>query len=486
VSRDRSAAAESFPGSLGSSGGEPFYSTMDYQMPRDGDTKFNRPGCRYEVFWRQTQPVIKAVPLSADLTCDICIIGAGYTGLWSAYFLKKADPMLRIHILEAEYAGAGASGHNDGFVTKAVGGHSVGSIAHQFGMDSSMGVHAAVTRSAVAIIRFCDLYGINADIELAGFYIVATSHGQRSRLERDVALASSLSSPSSQRPRLLDAAQIRQRIACPNIMAGVWNGGFLINPHKLARGLACVVQAQGTQIHEQTPVIGFEEDRHAVRVRTAGACVRTRRLIVATDAWQAQFPQFRRSVLPTWNYVLVTASLTEEQLREVGWPAREGFVEAGRPGYFGRLTADNRILFGGGSTYQPARLNHGPKSFDAYRPNSWGSRAERRLCAAFSKYFPMIPGTEITHFYRGAIGLTRERLPRVGNFSPLITYGYGYSGNGIAASHTLSQLIRDAVLGLESPDWANVFRIPIQAFWPMPLSLLSFESRKIFGQLASR
>lgn len=430
---------------------------------------------QHDIYWRDTESVSPGPPLTEDLDCDICIIGGGYTGMWSAHFLKTADSALDVHILEADYAGAGASGHNDGFVTGTIGGHTWHSLARHCGPERATAAHAAVARSIMAIYRFsCDQqFGI--DIEPLGHYLVATSRRQDKRLADSHARAARLSTAVAL-PPILDGAAMRARIGSPAITSGVWKAGMLINPHKLARGLARSVEKAGATIHEQTPVIGLRDDGRSVILKTPSATVRARRVVLAANAWQGDFPYFQRKVLPLWHYALVTAPLADNDLRALNWRGREGFVEARRPSIFGRLTADNRILFGGGAVWERHDAGAGP--------GSGTKRIELILCEGFARYFPMLQHVPVTHLYGGAMGVTPDRMPSVGRISPRVIYAYGYSGNGIPVSHAVGQLVRDLVLGKDSPDWGKVFtRADEKRFRPHPLPLLAAKSRSYFSRI---
>lgn len=448
------------------------------------------PDFKYGVFWHETEPVKRRPQLTGAVNCDVCIVGGGYTGLWSAYFLRRAEPSLNVHILEADFAGAGASGHNDGFMTKAIGGHSQQTLARRIGWQGAADAHSAVARSAVAIYRFCHYYGIDADLEPTGYYAVAANARQRKRL---AAAASGMTDEGSSGsaaapPRVLDGPEIRQKIGSPNIVSGIWTGGIMLNPHKLVRGLARVVEAEGAVLHELSPAIEFDEGPGTVRVRTADGCVTARHLILATDAWQGQFPQFRGKVIPAWNYALVTAPLSGQQLADIGMPGREGFIEICQPSVFCRLTADDRLLLGGGSSYNFGKsISFAPSDARPHAIGAGARRAEQYLFRELQRFFPALTGLPVTHFYGGAISVTAERLPIVGKISPRITYGHGYNGNGIAVSFAIGKLICDTALGSASDEWLTVFRRPgIGAGPSSGLKLAAVKSRLILSSMSSR
>jgi glycine/D-amino acid oxidase-like deaminating enzyme len=434
------------------------------------------PNVSHRVYWRDTELISPGPQLAEDIECDVCIVGGGYTGLWSAYFIKAANPSLDVHVLEAAYAGAGASGHNDGFVTGAIGGHSALSLARRCGADQAAAASAAVARSVKAISRFPGEHGFDVELVPFGFYLVATSRRQDRRLREDHERAKMLN-PAAAYPPVLDAAAMRARIGSPAITSGTWKAGLLVNPHKLARGLArCVVKA-GVTIHEQTPVTGLRDNAGAVMLRTPRAAVRAGRALLAVNAWQEGFAGFQRKVLPVWHYALVTMPLADRELSAIGWPRREGFIEVRRPGVFGRLTADNRILFGGGRVWQH-------RGADASPVGRGARNIETMLRKQLARYFPVLRDLQVSHFYGGAMGASPDQLPSVGWLSPRVAYAYGYSGNGIPVSHTVGKLVRDLILDQAVPDWATVFIRPDdKRFPPLPLTVLAGKSRSYMSRV---
>ena len=426
----------------------------------------------HSIYWRDTEPVEPGPPLEGDVRCDVCIVGGGYTGMWTAHFLKQAEPALDVQIVEADYAGAGASGHNDGFVTPTIG-HSLWGLLHRFGPERAKLAYGAVGRSILELGRFCRQNGIDAGYEPNGFYLVATSDGQMSRLERDVELADRMDS----RLEIVGRDAIQQRIGSPAIQAGLKGGGALVNPHRLARGLARVVRAAGVTIHERTPATRFEVAPGGGHVvTTPRGRVTAPKLVLATNAYQHRFPAFRNQVKPVWSYAMVSEPLDDARLAELPWTDREGFVEATNFIVFGRLTAENRLLIGGG----PAPYRYGR---DMDERHVHDPRVEVALRQAFARFFPDWGDLRFTHSYGGCIAITRDYVPHVGELSPGVYHGYGYCGNGIACTHTAGKALRDLVLERDT-SYSNLLfvRGPEPGFPPEPLSYLG--ARALSGLLA--
>ncbi|WP_405160278.1 FAD-binding oxidoreductase [Nocardia sp. NBC_01499] len=407
-------------------------------------------------------------PLREDITCDVCIIGGGYTALWTANFLKAADRGLNIHILEADYAGAGASGHNDGFVTPTIG-HSLGALVTRFGVDRAKLGYAAVGKSMLELARFCTKNGIDAELEPAGYYQVAADTDQIRLLERDLEIAARLGAQSGL--DLLDSRAARDKIDSPGIKAAVKVGGALINPHRLARGLFRTVTAAGVHVHEQTRATNVEAVPGGHRVTTPHGRVTATKVLYATNAYQHQFSEFRRKVVPVWSYAAVTQPLTDEQLRQVHWPDREGFVEAGNFIVFGRLTAQNRLLFGGG------RANyHFRRDMDEGRHID-NQQATAALRGVLARYFPAWRDVPFSHTYGGCVAITREVVPHVGSLGDGRFYAHGYCGNGIALTHTAGKSLRDLILERDT-SYSNLLFVKgkEKQFPPEPLSFLGAKA----------
>ncbi|MFC4376067.1 NAD(P)/FAD-dependent oxidoreductase [Nocardia halotolerans] len=392
---------------------------------------------KHEIYWRETEHVVPGPALREDVECDLVIVGGGYTAMWTAFFLKQADPSMDIHILESEFAGAGGSGHNDGFVTPTIG-HSLSALVHRFGAERAKLAYAVIGKSMLELDRFCRKHGVDAEFERTGYFQVATNEAQRAMLERDIDLIGKFGSGSA--IELLDAAAAQERIGSPAIQAAFKVGGALINPHKLARGLHRVVTEMGVHVHESTKVLEVNRTSRGHVATTPLARVTAPNVLLATNAYQHQFSQFKHKVAPVWSYAAVTEPLTDKQLAQVNWPDREGFVEAGNFIVFGRLTAGNRLLFGGGKVeYHFGRGMDESKYIDS-------PAATAALRAVLERYFPQWRDVRFSHTYGGAVAMTREIIPHVGTLGDGVFYGHGYCGNGIALTHAAGKVLRDLIL----------------------------------------
>jgi glycine/D-amino acid oxidase-like deaminating enzyme len=390
-----------------------------------------------DAYWRETEPVEVGPPLDGDVSCEVCVVGAGYTGLWTAYQLKKAEPGLDVRVLEARYAGAGASGLNAGFVQMTAG-KVLRRMLWYYGRDKAAGVYRAVSRSIMEIGRFCRQHDIDAGFENNGILQVATNAKQLARLELQVSRAGSAG--MGRAFTLLDRSAAQERIGSPAVLGGLKVSGALVNPHRLVRGLARVVREMGVPVHEQTPVTEVTRAGDGWRVRTPTGVVTAGQVVMATEGWQQGFPELAAKQIPVWNHLMVTEPLTDAQLARVPWPGREGVATMLSFSNAARLTPDNRVLWAGGRWfYYPGR--------DTDPAHADNAEAYRLLQQSFAEFFPMWRDVRFSHATGGLIGWSRSFIPQFGRTDSGLIYGHGYTGSGIAASHTGGKVLRDLVLG---------------------------------------
>lgn len=399
-------------------------------------TRRAAPAIKHEVYWRETETVEPGPPLTGDLRCDVAIIGGGYTGLWTAHQLKLAEPTLDVQIIESDYAGSGASGHGDGFVTPTIG-HSLEAFTRAFGTERARVAYSVVGRSILELQRFCRKHSIDAQLEPTGYFQVATNSAQLRRLEHDLELIDRLGANSYL--ELLSRSAMRERLSSPAIHGAFKVGGALVNPHRLVRGLSRVVRGQGVPVHEHTPALAMSRNGSRHVVHTPSGTLTADKVLLATNAYQHQFVPFRRKIKPFWSYLAITEPLTDDQLARVTWPGREGFVEARNLIVFGRLTAQNRLLVGGG----PAPYFYGRNMNPHHMRNPASITLLRET---LTRYFPMWHELRFTHAYGGCIDMTDNLVPHLGTLGDGIFYGHGYCGNGIAFTHTAGKVLRDLIL----------------------------------------
>ncbi|MEU5977239.1 FAD-binding oxidoreductase [Streptomyces sp. NPDC047315] len=417
---------------------------------------------KHVVYWHDTEQVVPGDPLRGRVDCDVCIVGGGFTGLWAAYFLKEAEPALDIRIVEAKHSGYGASGRADGFVTPTVG-KDIQALVDEFGLDRALDASRAVGRSILEIGRFTRRHRVDADYEANDYLMVATSPAQVKRLEHDRELAERMGAAQAE---VLSQDATRELVGSPALLAGMRTGGALVNPFKLARGIARTVRDMGVTIHDDSPCLRVEPGIRP-RVITTGGEVTADKVVLATNAHMDAFPPFRRKIAPIWTYAMISEPLTDGQLARVPWAGREGLVEAKSLLTCARLTRDNRVMFAGGPA--PYYFGRDKRQRNMNRPEVY-----RKLYAEFLRFFPMWADVEFSYAYGGVADVVRDFAPHFGTLAGgSVLYGYGYCGNGIAATHTGGKVLRDLALGKDS-DYSRLLfvdgehRRPPRSFPPEP------------------
>jgi glycine/D-amino acid oxidase-like deaminating enzyme len=396
---------------------------------------------RPAVFWsdRADAPDPRSA-LVGTTDADLVIVGAGFTGLWAAMFATE-QPGRRVVVLDAERVGHGASSRNGGFC--------VASLTH--GLENGAARWSAELATLVRMGRenHRDLLGtvaaegIEAGVEEVAELTVATEAWQLDELAEGVELRRA----HGEHAELLDRAAVRARLDSPTYQGGLLqrDGLALLDPARLAWGLAGAVERRGARIHDTSPVVAVEPDGSSLLVRTAsGAAVRAERVVVATNAYPAPLRRPRRYVIPVYDYVLVTEPLSTAQLAELGWAGRDGVADSGNRFHYYRLTEDDRVLWGG---------------YDAiyHFGNRVGSALDQRdatqlmLAEQFLETFPQLEGISFTHRWGGAIATTTRFTCTWGTaHGGRLVWVAGYTGLGVAASRFGARVALDLLDGAET------------------------------------
>jgi glycine/D-amino acid oxidase-like deaminating enzyme len=377
--------------------------------------------------WHATLPESERAPresLPGDVNVDVAIVGAGYTGLWTAYALKQAEPSLRIVICEREVAGFGASGRNGGWCSSF------------FAGSPSAAMQQAMFDTLTEIERVVVKERIECDWARGGTIDVATRQPHVARLQNQLETMRALGF-GEEHYRWLDAVGSRAIIGCtPNLGALYFADCAAIHPAKLARGLARVVEGLGVTIYEHTPVTGIAPGR----VTTLHGTVRADVVVRATEAFSPGLPGFERSVAPLYSLMIATEPLDVAFWSAAGLADRPTFADARHMVIYGQRTADNRIAFGG-----RARYHYGSRVAPEFDSNA---RIKDRLHAILRELFPMLADAKITHHWGGAVAVPRDWYPSVGfDRATGIAWAGGYVGDGVSTTNLAGRTIADLVLG---------------------------------------
>lgn len=371
------------------------------------------------------------------------IVGAGLTGLWTAYYLARADPSLRVAVLEQEIAGFGASGRNGGWCS-ALFPTSWDLLVRASSTDGALRMHRAMHETVREVGRVATLEGIDADFHQGGTVTLASTPLQLERLREGVRTAHSRGFTEDDQ-RLLDASEARDILAADPVLGGTFTPHCAaIHPARLVRGLARVVEAAGVAIFEQTRVrrIGPGHVETDVGVVRAGIVLR------ATEGYTPGIEGLRRAVVPVYSLMVATEPLDEATLDSIGLRDRPTFSDGRHLIIYGQRTADGRLAFGGrGAPYHfGSRIKRSydtePRVFDDLRAV---------LRGMLPQLGPEDTGTQFTHQWGGCLGITRDWAASVGlDRSTGIGWAGGYVGDGVATTNLAGRTLADLVTGTHS------------------------------------
>ncbi len=403
-------------------------------------------------------------PLAGDTDADVCIVGAGYTGLWTAYYLLRADPSLHVVVLEAEIAGFGASGRNGGWCS-ALFPTTASALARRHGRAAAIGMRRAMNDTVAEVGRVTAAEGIVCDYVAGGSVRLARTDVQLHRARTEVAADGVFGGVDG--VLLLDAQEARSRVGARDVLGATYLPHCArIHPARLVRGLARVVERRGALIAERTRALRIEPGlaRAAManpvrdpaswpRVVTDRGVVRARRVVRATEAWTARLPGMRQTVIPVYSLIVATEPLPASFWDGAGLAHRETFADHRHLIVYGQRTADDRLVFGGrgapyhlGSRIEPG-FDREPGVFAALR-------------RGVVELFPAVRGHAFTHAWGGPLAIARDWHAGVGlNAETGIGWAGGYVGDGVGAANlagrTLADLITDASTALTRLPWVG-------------------------------
>jgi glycine/D-amino acid oxidase-like deaminating enzyme len=410
-------------------------------------------------------PLVQRAPLDGDTTADVCIVGAGYTGLWTAYYLNRIDPSLDVLVVEAETAGFGASGRNGGWCSALLP-QGVEAMARSHGRDAAIAMRRAMVATVGEVGDVVATEGIDCDWARGGMVVVARSSAQLQRARDEVAADHAWGGVDQ--VSLLDVDATRQRVGIAGALGASYTPHCArIHPAKLARGLASLLEARGVRIVEGTRATAVE----ASRVVTERGIVTAPRVVRATEAWTAQLPGHERDVVPVYSLIIATEPLPSS-FWDVGGLARgETFSEHRHLIVYGQRTADDRLVFGG----RGAPYHFG----SAVRPEfDIEPRVFAGLQRALLDLFPQVASFEITHRWGGPLGIPRDWHAAV-RFDPTtgIASAGGYVGDGVSTTNLAGRTLADLLTGRDTPlthlPWVNR---PVRRWEPEPLRWLGVNA----------
>lgn len=377
--------------------------------------------------------------LPGDRDADVAVVGGGYTGLWTAYYLLRADPTLRVVVLEREVAGFGASGRNGGWCSGLFPA-SVGWLARRYGEGPAVAQHRALQRTVDEVGEAVARERIGCDFAKGGNVVAVRSPVQSARARAEVASARRWGFGEADL-RLLDAAEARERIGATEVLGATFTPHCAaLHPARLVRGLARAVERLGGQVYEGTAVTGIQP---GVATTTHGR-VRADVVVRATEGFTPALPALRRVVAPVYSLMVATEPLPGDAWPAIGLAARETFADHRHLVIYGQRTADGRIAFGG----RGAPYHAGSRVHPAYDRDP---RVFADLRRVLVELFPVLHDVALTHAWGGPLGVPRDWCPSVGlDRSTGLAWAGGYVGDGVAASNLAGRTLADLLLGRDT------------------------------------
>ncbi|WP_395574259.1 NAD(P)/FAD-dependent oxidoreductase [Streptomyces sp. BK79] len=412
-------------------------------------------------------PAVVREPLPGDASADVVIVGGGYTGLWTAYYLKQAAPFLRITVLEQKFCGYGASGRNGGWLYNGVAGRD--RYARLHGHEAAVRLQRAMNDTVDEVVRAAGAEGIDADVHKGGVLEVACTPAQAARLK---AFHEAEAAYGEKDRELYGARETAGRIRVADAVASSWTPhGARLHPVKLVKGLAAAVERLGVTIHESTPVTEIRP-RHAV---TPYGTVRAPYVLRCTEGFTASLKGQRRTWLPMNSSMIATEPLTDAQWEAVGWAGRETLGDMAHAYMYAQRTADGRIALGGRGV---------PYRFASRTDNDGTTQPAtvEALRGILVRCFPALAGVRIEHAWSGVLGVPRDWCATVTlDRSTGLGWAGGYVGSGVATANLAARTLRDLVqqdsgqggrTGLTELPWVNH---RVRRWEPEPLRWLGVQ-----------
>jgi len=412
--------------------------------------------------------------LSNNAETDIAIVGAGFTGLWTAYYLKQNHPSLEISILEAEIAGFGASGRNGGWCAGYLSGIDQW-LDDPARREPGIRLQRLMFDTVAEVGRVAERESIDCHFDQSGALEVAVIPVQLDRLQKELTHLRKLGF-GEEDYRWLDQEEMQSTLKIDHALAGIhMSHCAAVHPARLARGLADTVERLGVRLYEKSPVTSI----NANKLTTPGGRISAGSVIVATEGYSATISGRGRRLVPVHSMMVATEPLTDQQLDDIGFNQRFCFGNIDRLVTYGQLTADKRIAFGCRGTYH---YGSGIRTFDQ------GDAEFKLVAESLLRFFPSLEGIQFTHGWGGAMGVSRTLRPAV-NFDSKLRFGWagGYFGNGVGATHLAGQTMADLVLGNETERTHSPWVNPAdrnRKWEPEPLRWLGIKSRAKLMQLS--
>ena len=398
-------------------------------------------------------------PLGGELTADVCIVGGGLLGLWTAIKIVELDPGADVCVLEASTCGFGASGRNAGFAMSLWSKSS--SLLGRADRVEASRLAQASDDALDELERFCADEGIDCGFRLPGWLWTATAPAQAGSWKSTAAAAESLGgSPFVE----IGKEEVRERLGTRNVFGALFEPHCAtVDPGKLVTGLRGAALRRGVRIFEHTPVTAIDRDTQVVTC--PGGSVRSRQLVLATNAWLAKLPELRRVIVPVSADVIATAPLPE--FFKISWSGGEAVTNSSIIADFARPTVDDRVVIGRGAAAM-AFAAHLGRGFLENPPRT------KEISTALATLIPDLDEAPVTHSWSGPVDRTSDGLPIVDRLpGSRILFAGGFSGNGVGPTNIFGRMLASLALGIED-EWSSssYIGIPAYRFPPEPVRYL--------------
>jgi glycine/D-amino acid oxidase-like deaminating enzyme len=400
----------------------------------------NYASCSY---WLETcgDDLTPRPPLGGSIDVDVAILGAGYSGLWTAYYLLQRQPSLKIAVVEAEVAGYGASGRNGSWCTA----HfptSLGALSQHYGRESAVALYRAMAGAVDEVAWATAAEGIDIHFNKGGGMSVARGPQQLPAVREAHAEFETLG--LGDRVELLDKAQTDARVRIAGVLGAIYyKDAASVHPGRLVRGLARAVEHRGATIYEQTDVTSFTTGARPV-LHTARGDVRAQTIVLCGEAYLTRLARLHRQLIPVYSLMTLTEPLSAADWADIGWRQRECIDSCRLTIEYMSKTADGRILFGG----RGAPYHFGSAIEDEYDRHEPTIRMFQENVRA---WFPRLKDVRFTHAWGGPLGAPRDFMPTM-TFDPALgmASARGYVGNGVATSNLSGRVLADLICGVKS------------------------------------
>jgi glycine/D-amino acid oxidase-like deaminating enzyme len=381
-----------------------------------------------------------AAPLDRELEADVAIVGGGYTGMWTAWFVSRLEPQARVVVVEAERCGAGPSGRNGGFLNEMW--FSLPTLRQRFGDAAALEVARAAQKAVEGVGRWCEEQGVDAWHRRGGYLQVSTAPFWDDTWREAVEACEELGAPEVCRP--VTEAEVRARCASPLFRAGAfYPGAATVHPARLAFGLRSALLDRGVSIFEGTRAEPARRDGDHLVLEASGGRIRAGSVVLASGAALAGQRPLRRRLTVTSSHIVITEPVPDV-LEELGWTGGECITDSRTLVHYFRTTRDQRIAFGwgGGRVVRAGRLD-GRAELDP------GVVAD--VESSLVRFFPGLRGRRIEHAWGGPIDVSPTHIPMIGSLEgDRVHYACGYTGNGVGPSHLAGRIL--ASLALQRGD----------------------------------